>query len=355
MHARQEMSASFGDVMSSPNFFPVRMDLARKVVWFVRLSRDDYRDLPFLDSRALRPDSQMWAVNIDDLLLHDANVPPRSAPRRYIFHPAFACSTLLARYLDLIPGCFVLKEPNLLTQVASLKPTRSTVVPESEYAEIASEWSHLLGAVIRLLTRRYHESDVVIIKAHDACNGLGEDLLKDNHECKILFLSITLRVFLLSVLKTPQRRGWLRARVGRAIYDATRFRHLANVDPTDLADAQAGAYLWLLNSNFCGDLQERAPDRISILCGANVADSPEVALGAVVNFFGLPFTTGRLESILSDPSVAAHSKDSSVAYDSAARNRDLAQAEASFGIEINQGVEWCRQVGHDAGSDWPLG
>jgi hypothetical protein len=349
------MSVLLGEVMSSPHFYPVRMDLARNVIWFSRLSKDDYRELPFLDSRAISVAPELFAVNTDDLLLYDANNAPQSAPVRYIFHPAFACSTLLARYLDLIPGCFVLKEPNLLTQVASTRPERSTVGSKSSYEQATKDWSLLLTAVMRLLTRKYCESDAIIIKAHDACNSLGEDLLIDNRQSKILFMSITLRTFLLSALKTRHRRGWLRARLGRASYDAARFEHLANVDAAQLTDAQAGAYLWLLNSQICRQLCRTASDSTATLCGETVADSPGAALVAATAFFGLTVKVGQIESILDDPSVSKHSKDSSLPYDSATRARDLAHAESILGKEVDEGVEWCRQIGLDAQAGWCLG
>lgn len=347
------MRASLDQVMSSPEFYPVRMDVARGVVYFVRLSRDAYRELAFLDSRVPCVDSEVYAINVDDLLFYDANIGAQSAPVRYIFHPGFACSTLLARYLDLIPGCFVVKEPNLLTQLAWMRTMRPTVKDASS-SEATSDWSRLLGAVLRLLTRRYCESDVVIIKAHDGCNILGTELLAAPHGSKIIFLSISLSVFLLSVLKTYQRRVWLHTRLKQAVRDSEGFERLADVDPAKLTDAQAGAYLWLLNSSICQDLQITAPDCISVLRGENVADAPRIAVAEAGSFFGLPLMAEQLEFILADPSVTVHSKDSSLPYDSVARNRDLAQAKSLFRTEIKEGVEWCRQLGDNPRSSWSL-
>jgi hypothetical protein len=348
------MSISTNQFMSSPMFYPISMDFSHRVISFIRLSRDDYRDSAFLDSRAVRSNSYFYRTNVDDLFLYNAHVPGSFGLVHYILHPAFSCSTLLARYLDLIPLCFVLKEPVLLTLLASKRPADLLTLGDASRHDAMADWLNLLELVLELMKRRYSPSDVVIIKPHDGCNGLGELFLEHDHRSKIVFLSIALRTFLLSALKSAERRAWLQARLKRSAKDAAKCEQLAEVDPSNLTDAQAGAYLWMLNGRICRHLQMTAPDRVLALSGDIVADSPQAALTSVASFFGLRLDHSQLESILDDPSAWMHSKDSSLPCDPATRRRVLAEAEGSFGAEVQQGIEWAQRVGHDATLDWSL-
>lgn len=348
------MNASLRFLMSSPDLYPTSMDIAHRVISFVRLSKGNYRDSSFLDHRAARVDSQIYRANIDDFLLYDACVPAQFRRANYIFHPAFACSTLLTRYLDLIPCCFVLREPNLLTQVASIRPFLSVPAGEPSFERAMEDWLQVFRLVLRLLSRVYCESDVVIIKPNDQCNSLGEVLLKQNDESKILFLSIDLRTFLITVLKAPERRIWLRTRLRSAAKDAAHYKLLASVDFSNLDDAQAGAYLWLVNASMCQHLRMLAPDRVSILAGDTVANVPEACIRTVASFFGLPLEYDQVGALLTDPSVLKYSKGLSRPYDAVARRRDLADAEASLGAEIKQGIEWCQKLIEGVRLDWCL-
>src|ERR1700693_3067554 len=348
------MNTSLRFLMTSPDLYPASMDMADRVISFFRLSKDNYRDSSFLDHRAARVDSQIYRANLDDFLLYDACVPAQSRLVHYIFHPSFACSTLLTRYLDLIPSCFVLREPNLLTQVASMRPFHSASAGEPSFDKAMEDWLHLFRVVLRLLRRTYVARDVVIIKPNDQCNSLGEFLLKQNDESKILFLSIDLRTFLISVLKAPERRVWLRTRLRGAAKDAAHYELLARVDSSNLDDAQAGAYLWLVNVCICQHLRMAAPDRVSILAGDSVANVPDACLRTVASFFGLPLEYDQVGALLTDPSVLKYSKGLSRPYDAVARRRNLAHAEESLGAEIEQGIEWCQKLAEGVRLDWCL-
>jgi hypothetical protein len=341
-------------VMSSPDFYPVRADMVRRIISFAYLTRKDYRNWSFLDDRELNNIQERYVANIDDICFYDANVSAHSGIMHYVLHPAFACSTLLTRYLDLIPSCLTVREPSLLTQLASTRPRHPTA-HGPDFDTATNDWMRLLKIVLKLLARRYVSSDIVIVKPHDACNSLGEYLLEHDSGSKIVFLSIDLRTFLLSVLKAKQRRIWLRARIENATKDASAREQLQDVDHKNLTDAQAGAYLWLLNSTLCKRVKRAEPGRVLVISGAAVAESPRITLQTVINFLGLAFGDGQLNTILDDPSISTHSKDMSRAFDPTARERDLTKAEETFGTEVNRGLEWCQKIGHDVHSDWGLG
>src|SRR5439155_14737034 len=98
------------DVLTSPDFLPLRIDPNRRVMTFVRMSLDAYRDSVFLDGRTRRVTSDAYELRLDDLLFADANRSIDSATAHYVLHNTFFLSTLLARYFELLPSWFVLKE-----------------------------------------------------------------------------------------------------------------------------------------------------------------------------------------------------------------------------------------------------
>src|SRR4029077_2368313 len=132
--------------MLSPELYPIGINRLRHLVSFVRMSPDRYRNTSFLDPGATSLAPSVYTFNLDDLLLYGLHVPNHAAPVHYVFHTAYCCSTLLARYLDLIPPCFVLREPGVLAQIAMLRPRRNAElnsVPTG--AATADEWQDLMN------------------------------------------------------------------------------------------------------------------------------------------------------------------------------------------------------------------
>jgi len=335
------------DVFASPELYPIKIDFLRQVVSFWRMSQASYRRSNFLDERAYRSSSEFFEVSLDDLLMCSSQAPASYNRVAYVFHSAYCCSTLLARYLELIPGCFVLKEPRLLTQVAVSRPGLSALQVGSLVEASALKWKRVFDLCIRLLARAYGADEVVIVKANDRCNALGKLLLECNDRSRAIFLSIALRTFLLSVLKTQKRREWLRERLRVGKKDAASFPVLAGIDPRQLGDAEAGAYLWMLNDALCRQLCFKTEtSRAMALDGEEIAESPHTALRAVACHFELPLDSRELKYVLTHPSIGRYSKDLSVAYDVNSRRREMIDLEKRFCAEADLGIAWA--VNHGA-------
>src|SRR5277367_3209419 len=110
------------ELFRSPDFYPLKMDFDNRTISFVPMSRATYKASSFLDGRTQPTSTERFDVPAAALLLALAELPPTPNPVHYIFHAAFCWSTLLARYLELIPPCFVLKEPLFRTQMAVVRP-----------------------------------------------------------------------------------------------------------------------------------------------------------------------------------------------------------------------------------------
>ncbi len=155
-----------------------------------------------------------------------------------------------------------------------------------------AEWARLFNLCTRLLARGYTAEDIIAIKVNDICNSLGEMLLARNSGSKAVFVTIGLKDFLLVLLKSPERRQWLRGRLVKAQRDAAIVPGLAGFDPAQMSDAEGGAYLWALNEALRARLCSLNPSRVLTLPGEEISDAPAVAVMAVANHFGLPVSRG---------------------------------------------------------------
>jgi hypothetical protein len=334
---------SVEELLCSPEFYPLKMDFDRGAISFVPMSRATYQASSFLDGRTQPASSEHFDIPAAELLLAEAEVAPARNPVHYIFHAAFCCSTLLARYLELIPPCFVLKEPLFLTQIAVVRPRGAA--RHDDGALDPSEWTHLFDLCARLLGRAFAPGDIIAIKVNDICNSLGELLLARNASTKAVFVTIRLKDFLLVLLKSPDRRQWLRGRLLKAQKDAAIIPELVGFDPSKMNDAEGGAYLWTLNETLRARLCAAGQSRVLTLPGEEISDEPAKAVLAVAKHFGLPVTQSLAKDIHRGSTAAKHAKDPSRAYDARSRRKELRTLQKQIGAEADRGVEWAGRHG----------
>jgi hypothetical protein len=334
------------ELLRSPDFYPLKMDFGNGMVSFLPMSPATYKASSFLDGRTQPASSDRYDIPAADLQFAGAEVPPSPNRVHYIFHAAFCCSTLLARYLELIPPCFVLKEPLFLTQMAVVRPRAIAAqlvgsgVCNNDGALDAAEWTPLLDLCVRLLGRGYAPEDIVAIKVNDICNSLGELLLARDAASQAVFVTIGLKDFLLVLLKSPDRRQWLRGRLLKAQKDAAIIPELAGFDPVQMSDAEGGAYLWALNEALRARLCSLGQSRVLTLPGEEISDAPAKAVRAVANHFGLPDSDGWPKDIFCGATAATYAKDPSRAYDAGSRRKELKTLRKQIGAEADRGVEW---------------
>jgi hypothetical protein len=326
------------ELFRSPDFYPLKMDFDNGMISFVPMSKATYKASSFLDGRTQPTNAERYDIPAADLLLAVADLSPIPNRVHYIFHAAFCCSTLLARYLELIPPCLVLKEPLFLTQMAVVRPR--AIEAHNNGALDPAEWARLLDLCARLLGRGYSPDEVVAIKVNDICNSLGELLLARDPASKAVFVTIGLKDFLLVLLKSPDRRQWLRGRLLKAQKDAAIVPELAGFDPTHMTDAEGGAYLWALNEALRARLCSLGQARVLTLPGEEISDAPAGAVLAAAKHFGLPVSRSLPKDILCGVTAARYAKDPSRAYDARSRHKELKTLQKQIGTEADRGVEW---------------
>lgn len=325
-------------------YYPVSIDVDRRLLSFVRITRETYRDSAFLVPRWTDMGRRLYTFNLDDLLLHRMTSPLQSARTHYVLISAFCCSTLLARYLDQVQRCLVIKEPAIVAQLGLLRYRKQEAFSDQSEAE----WRRLAALGLGLMSRAFYPNEVVVIKPSDIGNCIGDIVLEQDPRSKVLILSVTLRTFILSVLKSDSRLKWTRSRV--------RFWHslrgaipeLASVDIKALDDAKMSAYLWLVNNAFWAKLRKNiGSGRVLVLNGENVSDSPELALGKVLSFFEVPVDLDEITRIANSETALRHSKRPGTRYDAAKRQADLLDWERRFGDQADHATEWAGALAQD--------
>jgi hypothetical protein len=321
----------------SPEFYPIILDMEKRVIRFVRMSPENYRNSVFLDLRTHHSGGQTYEIKLDDLLLA-ASVAPQATRRvHYILNCAYCCSTLLARYFELLPSCFVLKEPRLLAQIGLMDHSEPS-------------WKPIFELCIRLLSRTYEPNQLVVMKPVDCTSLIGQELLGQNPHATITFLMVPLRKFILSILKSGERRDWARTRIRTVFKRAASWEAMAGVQFGELKAAEAAAGLWLvqryLSTQLCAG---RSGSRMLVLNGDDVANFPAEALPSVATLCGLSLDRTQLEWMIHHPSVIKYSKDLSRPYDADSRTQEMTELERCWGAEADRGIEWAERHRWDKG------
>lgn len=326
-------------LFATPDLLPAAIDFPRDTMTFIPMSRESFRRHSFLDSRFVRPGPRSFSIGLAELL--SACSEARPLPLHFILHGAFCGSTLMARHLEELPHCFVLKEPGLLAQLARLKRGAFDPVPFEP-----SSWADWFKVTMALAARGYPGDVAVIIKPNDVGNWMGHLLLDHDERTRIIFLASPLQSFLLSVLKQGDRRQWARGRIRQLAGFLVQMPGLNDLAADDLDDGQCAAVLWLLNSFLCSSLQERPDaDRIRALNSEDLIGSPRETLREAAEFFGLTRDEANRTALTALRPLDYSAKFPDVAYDSKMRDSDRADAERRFGAEAEAAISWAEQVG----------
>ena len=321
------------DLFASPEFFPLEIDHHRRLVTFVRMTREAYANSVFLDSTFTRYVGNPITLRLDDVVFACRSSSAPITKAHYILNTAYCCSTLLSRYFESLPNCLVLREPGSLAQVAAM-------MDEGE-----PRWEQYLHVCMKLLLRTYEPGQAVVIKPYEPSNRLAKPLL-ENPNATATYLITPLRSFLLSVLKSEERREWVRGRLASAARDASRYEVLSGISADALTAPQAATYVWLLNYSMFGALKRNGgAARVLLADGDALVEAPESTLRAVISASGLQVDERQFQAMISAESVRRYSKDSAMPYDAASRHDQLNELNRCWGAEADEGMEWAESLG----------
>ncbi|HEX8088020.1 MAG TPA: hypothetical protein VF762_04160 [Blastocatellia bacterium] len=320
------------DLLFSPNLYLRELDQERRTATFIRMDRANYVRSAFLDDRAVRDDLSDYQLDLDDLLdIYESNAV-RLRPVHYIFHMAFGCSTLLARCLESVKGCFVLKEPLALHQLAA---ARSEI---GDSPDALRSWHKTLRLTMSLLSKTYSPSDAVIIKAD--CASIMDDLLDLEDKSRGLFLYSEQRSFLVSILKSHERREWVRRRLSETLKRASLSGGDSfpfNADVNHLSDAEAAGMFWLTQIYIYREMQGSYKSRLMALNGDEFVESPYELLSEMLKHLGIKGVGRRWFERICGDILSNHSKTPGLKYDRGSRKQELETLFQIFKDELRRG------------------
>lgn len=325
------------EALPSSEFYPVSIDWKRRTLSFVQIGREIYSSAAFLVPRHANMGKKVFTFNIDDLLLHARRSPWNAVRTHYVLISAFCCSTLLARYIDELGNALVLKEPGILAQLGIMKYAHTDLSPDLD----KSEWSEVVTLSLSLMSRVFPTLNSVIVKPSDIGNLLAEDLLTHDSRTRILILSVPIRTFILSVLKSRGRREWTRARAEYWHKSVAEVLGLKDIDLRRMNDARKSAYIWLVaNCLWVSVRQGESSDRVLVMDGDQISSNPSVALRTLMDFFAVPVLDEDIQRAVESDASSHHSKRPNTKYSAEQRSLDLSEWERSYSEEAKEAIEW---------------
>lgn len=322
---------------SDPEWLPHRVDLAKGLIHFVRLSREDHRRMAFLTEDYVGEAAPRATAPIRDV----AAAMPLGAGKgcRFIFHSAFCCSTLAARALDVTGHAMSLKEPVALQDLAD------AALGLGDPARVRPH----LQLTLALLARPFGQGEAVVIKPTDIVTPLADEMLAARPEARALLLYSPLPDFLRSVAKKGLfGRVWARRSLsfhGRlpafdpGYSEQDRWLH---------TDLQVAALGWLQQqARFARLVRDQPAGRVATLDSATLLARRHDMLAAVDCLFGLGLSPAMVAEIADGPVFAHDSKSRDKVFDADARRSEHEAAADAYGEEIEMVVKWAEAVaGH---------
>lgn len=327
------------DVTSDPEWIPHTFDLEGANLTFVHVPVAARPSLMFLSDEHFAGNFEKSTFPASEVA--KATVTSEPAPLQFIFHTSFCCSTLLAKALEVPGHSSVLKEPDVLINLAN-RLIRSDDPSNRQRLEL----------VLRLLERPLAPGETIIVKPTNFANRLLDLVLAMRPQSRAILLYSDVETFLRSLLK----RGMFGRIFGRRL-----FTQLSGWSPLDFGyttaelleqtDVQICALAWLMQiHHFDSVARAFGPKRITVLDSASLLADPRAALGQAQSLFGLGLTADEVAAIASGPVFTKHSKFSDRNYDSAARAEEHEAATEAHSEELEMVSQWIRAVAAQAGA-----
>lgn len=325
-------SGSVREVALDPQWLPHTYDSAGTMLTFVRVPRESHANLMFLSDEHFKNQFPKISHRASDVAIAASGAD--QVPIHFIFHTAFCCSTLMLRAFNMPGHAFGLNEPDILINLAN----RFIRSDDSSNRE-------RLRLVLQLLARPFEAGESIIVKPTNFANRLALPLLESNPESRAILLYSDVRTLLRSILK---RGMW-----GR-IWGRKLFRSAASWTSLDfgyseddiflLTDLQALGLGWLMQMHHLGELGRHFGNRVMMVDSSDFLARPSLTLLRAARLFRLGIDEPLIESVVSGPTFARHSKFSDRDYGRSERAADQSAAEAAHQEEIEMVVKWVETV-----------
>jgi hypothetical protein len=326
------------DVTADPDWLPHTFDALGTNLTFVHVPRQARADLMFLSDEHFAEKFEKASFPASAIA---AEVPAAGkAPMHFVFHTSFCCSTLLANALDVPGKSLVLKEPDVLINLAN------RLIRSDDHAN-----RRRIELVLRLFERPFGPGESVIVKPTNFANRLLDVVLAQRPQSKAVLLYSDVETFLRSLLK----RGMFGRIFGRQLF--VQLRQWSPLDvgygPDELlqlTDVQAAALAWLMQIQQFDAIARAFGKRVMLLDSATLLADPAAVLGRAQALFELGLDRAAVEAIVTGPVFRKHSKFSDREYDSEVREQEHKAASEAHSDELQMVVQWIGAVAAQVGA-----
>ena len=320
-------------LIADPSFYLWRFEQQDAV--FVEMDDASYERSIFLDMRISPASDEEIPLDAGELIdAFEAAAPP-PPEIGYIFHVAHCGSTLLARALEFAGTNTVYREPLTLRQM-SVMATRS-----GKHQSPPDPWRKRLGVVTALLGRSLQPAPV-IVKANVPVNFIIPHLMEAGRGTRGLILHTTLENYLLSVLRTPTHKDWVK-RLVELMGPGIDLVLGTNVTERSTLNAwQGAACLWRVQMALFTDALDRF-EHLRTLDAEVLFARPEEVVPAAGEFLGRAPEPAALADLLESDLFTTYSKKPGEPYANERRLSEKEKTRAALGDAISQAGEWVAQ------------
>lgn len=340
------MSRDVDAILSQARFLPHALDMERRAVLFLACDPDRVQSAAFIDGRTDFSSAPSILVPWTEILRHVARQP--SSPYRLIFHVGFCGSTFLSRLLDAPGRVRVLREPNILADLARHQASLDIK------GQADPDFASLCRAVCTMVHRPWTPGEDVVVKPSNWANNLLPHLGREHELAHGLFLVTSRAAFVRSIFRGGHDRLAFAARA--AVHLSSREQSDAALVAAALArngddlDRLAGLAIALhgIQARMFIDATG-GPGRggSKLLHHATIAAAPGTASRHAQKILAIGIPEDQLGANLTRWS-GHNAKAPDIAYSSASERRQTMQAEAAHGDCIRRALDWASQtVGTD--------
>jgi hypothetical protein len=315
------MTPDAKDLAGDARWLPHRLIDGGRALRFVMADRGAQRAATFLDDASLGDRAPRVDVSAASLV---ATLSPGSTPMHFIFHSAFARSTLLARALDLPGFAMGLKEPIVLNDAALLHRQRAL-------------GRDVLDLVLRLLARPLTPGETMIAKPSNVVNVLMPAVMALRPDARALLLYRDLPGYLRSIARKGMfGRIWARRLLHQIRAEAPFDAGFSEADLFIHTDLQAAALGWLIQHAQFAALARALPERVRLLDAGKLATDRRAAFAAAAHWFGLALDDAMIDGVVEGPAFQEDSKRIGERFGGEGSGQDAPVDEA----EIRMVTEW---------------
>ncbi len=320
-------------VAKDPNLLLHRYDETHDSYQFLNVDRQVHRQCTFLTDEHLPKDLEKIALRRSEAL----RVLPKPARMHFIFHSAYCCSTMLARAFDIKGVSMGFKEPVVLNDMVGWKRRGGEPRKIAEVLDQSMHW----------LSKPFSSGEAIIIKPSNIVNTLALAMLAMRPDAKAVLLHAPLKDYLGSIAKKDLwGRLWVRKLFVGQIQDQMIAPFgMTGDDMLQLSDLQVAAVGWLAqHALFSALIQKYGSQRVRSLNSKTFLSHQYETMQGLIDLFQLNVDQTGVRDIVEGPAFKRHSKID-VAFDSASREKEHADAASLHADEIEKVSEWARVMG----------